>query len=255
MSSKKFTLLSIISISIIFLVSFLILAWTGPTQSPPLGNIEAPINVSTTTQTKKGGLNIMENLGVGTENPLTKLHVVGGYIRSDTGFCIGGNCINAWPSSEITGGGTINYLPKWSGNTSLTNSSLYEDSSYLNVTKYLNLQNQLCFKRDCGGDRQTIMKLSGNPQWVSLSTLASYLSSYVSKGTLDCYSSSRSGTDWAIASCASGYVASGGGCALRDDLGAQTLISKPSGSTSWYCDDNGTAGTAVTAYVVCCRIK
>jgi hypothetical protein len=33
-------------------------AWTGPTQSPPNGNVAAPINVGTTDQVKNGGLGV-----------------------------------------------------------------------------------------------------------------------------------------------------------------------------------------------------
>ena len=34
-------------------------AWTGPTQSPPLGNIDAPINVGTVLQTKLGSIALL----------------------------------------------------------------------------------------------------------------------------------------------------------------------------------------------------
>jgi hypothetical protein len=42
-------------------------------------------------------------VGIGTTNPGQKLDVFGGYIRSDTGFCIGGSCISKW--SDVGGGG------------------------------------------------------------------------------------------------------------------------------------------------------
>ena len=38
--------------------SFLALAWTGPTQAPPSGNVAAPINVGTTDQIKNSGLGV-----------------------------------------------------------------------------------------------------------------------------------------------------------------------------------------------------
>jgi hypothetical protein len=42
------------------------------------------------------------NVGIGTTIPGQKLDVYGGYIRSDTGFCIGTSCITSWPAG---GGG------------------------------------------------------------------------------------------------------------------------------------------------------
>ena len=43
------------------------------------------------------------NIGIGTTTPSQKLDVVGGYIRSDTGFCIGSDCITSW--GGVGGGG------------------------------------------------------------------------------------------------------------------------------------------------------
>ena len=42
------------------------------------------------------------NVGIGTTAPGQKLDVAGGYIRSDTGYCIGGSCITGWPSGAVT---------------------------------------------------------------------------------------------------------------------------------------------------------
>jgi hypothetical protein len=63
-------------------------AWNPPTQSPPGGNVESPLNVSSTTQTKLGVLNvnglrsyvdiIVDNrIGVGTTSPGFSLSVAG----------------------------------------------------------------------------------------------------------------------------------------------------------------------------------
>jgi hypothetical protein len=43
-------------------VSFIALAWTGPTSSPPNGNADAPVNVGTTAQFKNGNLGLWGNL-------------------------------------------------------------------------------------------------------------------------------------------------------------------------------------------------
>ena len=38
--------------------------WTEPTQTPPSGNVPAPLNVGSTDQTKQGGLTIQGSLKV-----------------------------------------------------------------------------------------------------------------------------------------------------------------------------------------------
>ena len=58
---------------------------------------------------KSGG-----NVGIGTTGPGAKLDVVGGYAKSDTGFCIGGSCITTWPSSS---GGTVTSISAGTGIT------------------------------------------------------------------------------------------------------------------------------------------
>jgi hypothetical protein len=163
--NKEQIFLFIITILISSFVTFIIsLAWTEPISNPPLGNIAAPLNISKTGQTKLGGLIlntggapiglIVENgkVGIGTRNPLQKLDVVGGYIRSDTGFCIRDNCITSWPSFQTplsvscyaspnpantnqtvtfysnVSGGTGNYTYNWSG--ACTGSSSYCSRSF-----------------------------------------------------------------------------------------------------------------------------
>lgn len=63
-------------------------AWTGPTTTPPMGNVNPPINTGSGAQTKAGDLgvntflasgnaSVLGNLGVGTSNPGVKLDVLG----------------------------------------------------------------------------------------------------------------------------------------------------------------------------------
>ena len=59
-----------------FVVLDLVWAWSNPIAAPPGGNAPAPINVSSTTQTKTGGLNIAGSLGIGTTTPSYPLHLV-----------------------------------------------------------------------------------------------------------------------------------------------------------------------------------
>ena len=77
--SKAITCFSIIAVVIgaVFLANGLILAWSPPTQSPTGGNVPAPLNVGSDTQSKAGGLNIGGNVGIGTTGLGYKLEVAG----------------------------------------------------------------------------------------------------------------------------------------------------------------------------------
>jgi len=65
--------------------------FTDPTQSPPNGNVEAPINVGSTAQAKAG------NFGANA--------IAGQWVQGVTGLCIGSDCRSAWPEGG-GGGGT-----------------------------------------------------------------------------------------------------------------------------------------------------
>jgi hypothetical protein len=79
----------------ISLVNYLVLAWTEPNQTPPGGNVNAPINVGNTGQSKSGGLILNTggagiglivdrgNVGIGTLAPTNKLQVAGKIYSSD----------------------------------------------------------------------------------------------------------------------------------------------------------------------------
>ena len=82
---------AIIGIALGFGLQF-VRAWTEPTTAPPNGNVGAPINTSSTAQTKAGGF---------TAETLTAATVKG-----TTQFCLGASCITAWPS-----GGGGGYVP------------------------------------------------------------------------------------------------------------------------------------------------
>jgi len=72
------------------IISFAVLAWTGPTANPPANNTPTPLNESNTSQTKEGGLTLNTggatnglivqsgNVGIGTTSPGAKLEVNGG---------------------------------------------------------------------------------------------------------------------------------------------------------------------------------
>ena len=88
-----------------FLVSFAFfatvgfaLAWTGPSGSPPNANVDAPINVGATLQTKLGGL--WAN-GVG--------------INSGYNFCMGATCITASQFASLASGASAQWATTTSG--------------------------------------------------------------------------------------------------------------------------------------------
>ena len=80
------TKIIILSLIVVLGASY-VYAWTGPTQSPPGGNTDAPINVSASSQYKAGALGVGGMLrgyanaifdgkvGIGTVNPGAKLHI------------------------------------------------------------------------------------------------------------------------------------------------------------------------------------
>ncbi len=64
---------------VLFLIGNYVFGWTTPLDDPPLSNLSAPINASSTEQTKTGGFNIATgggNVGIGTTNPGATLHVM-----------------------------------------------------------------------------------------------------------------------------------------------------------------------------------
>ena len=117
MKNNKYTKIIPLSIGVIILsliIGYVVWAWREPTGAPPTINVDAPINVGTTTQNKTGALGIggvfqannlavfNNNVGIGTTTPAARLHVEGniiahaptatshvatmGWVQAQTGF-------------------------------------------------------------------------------------------------------------------------------------------------------------------------
>ncbi len=70
------------------------------------------------------------NVGIGTNNPNQKLEVAGNV--SSTNFCLGGTCISSW-SSGLNGGGTLNYVGKFTGSGTIGNSLLFDNGTNVGI--------------------------------------------------------------------------------------------------------------------------
>ena len=87
-------------------------------------------------------LSVLEsgNVGIGTTGPSQKLDV-SGYVRGSSGLCINNDCRTSWPvdtnsGGTLTGGGSGNYVPKWTGGTSLGNSTIFDDGTTVTLNSY-----------------------------------------------------------------------------------------------------------------------
>ena len=123
-------------------------------------SVEQTADISTLTVTGSdfsvGGSTLVVKagrVGIGTTSPLNTLHVqgvnngiAGVYINdatpsatANTLYSIGGtlywngSVVGVFGNSTLTGGGTVNYLPKWTGTTALGTSVLYENAGNIGI--------------------------------------------------------------------------------------------------------------------------
>lgn len=163
-------LLSVLSVIIATLVVVIIVfAWEEPTQIPPGGNVDAPLNVGPIGQAKKGNLMLntdgalsngllvpFGNVGIGTTGPDAKLHIQGGVCIDTDGVCSdpgagnltvgdGTGKINAGiidPVFDIGGKKYSTYMPDYAGGTRIETAGLLEikgNEPFKNVIDFDNL--------------------------------------------------------------------------------------------------------------------
>jgi hypothetical protein len=201
------------------------------------------------------------NVGIGTTAPGQKLDVVGGYIRSDTGFCIGTSCITSWPGGGgVSGSGTTNYIAKWTGSTSLGNSIIYDNGTNVGIgTTAPGQKLTVAGNIDVTGNR--ILNLA-TPINASDAATKGYVDAQVANArpaNWDCVLVSAytapDGTP-PTAQCPAGYKLITGGCDMNifepDIAGGSYFpwVSRPA-NNGWYCSNN--VGWGEWAYAWCCR--
>lgn len=99
-------------------------AWTGPTASPPNGNVPAPLNVGSTAQTKSGALTIsgVFNIGNGLFNT-----TAGGTVLDANGAWVRTYGSGGWYNSTYGGGwymADATYIRNYNGKQIYLNSNL-----------------------------------------------------------------------------------------------------------------------------------
>ena len=106
--------------AVVLLAASILSAWTGPTQSPPEGNVAAPINVGSVDQVKDAALGvdglavfgsqyIQGNLGIGVESPTTALDVAGAIRMRGGGTPGAGKVLVATDGNGTLAWGTLSY--------------------------------------------------------------------------------------------------------------------------------------------------
>ena len=234
-----------LGIPLLALLSFtLVTAWTGPTASPPNGNVAPPINVGTAQQVKNGtigvnGLVVFGNSLLGgfadSDAYLNFGATTGssGYgIRDNNGLLEFKNSSSTWQSLQsvlwnLCGGpcgGTSNWTA--SGNNIYNTNSGNVGIGTANPAEKLDLGG--------GNIKMGYEQVSGAGGLVSPKTI---------------------GGD--LARCSAGKKVIGGGC-LSNWYMTHITQSYPSSDSTWYCaayNTDSSAASTIYAYAICANMK
>lgn len=113
------------------------------------------------------------NVGIGTAGPSQKLDVVG-YIKGQSGLCIGNDCRGSWPSfSGITGGGTTNRITKFTSGSNVGDSQISDSGSLVTIPTILQVSGNRIMGSDglypmswVPGNGNTTVSIGGGSHWV-----------------------------------------------------------------------------------------
>lgn len=136
--NKKILLIALVAA---LTVSSSALAWTGPTQAPPNGNVSAPVNIGTTAQVKNGGLSVNSLAVFGNTiisgvsrylNFGTTAGATGYGIRDNAGVMEVKSSGGSW-LGLLSGSGTTNYLPKLTAARTIGTSQIFDNGTNVGV--------------------------------------------------------------------------------------------------------------------------
>ena len=113
-------------------ISYLIFAWQPPSETPPGGNVDAPINTGATTQSKSGGLNIGKGVAIGTGGAISandsnkrSLQIAtdtgyGGIYNNHSGYLLFSTMPGGWGTSQLHFARSTNWGGYDSSNPTMT---------------------------------------------------------------------------------------------------------------------------------------
>lgn len=229
--NKNFSFLFVLGLGIIA-VSTIVYGWTGPTATPPDGNVDAPINVGSSVQKKIGSF----SLGGDLRNQNIKFDVIGAGMFNDlfTGTLQISGGTGAGTRGKVLVASNDNGLVEW-----VSTSTIFSPvtSSNNNGVNRIIAGNGISISPTSGTGTVTVSRGNTVPTYVTCS----------SNGEASC-----------TASCSAGKYVTGGGCDIN--MGQNSIYdsgiisSRPtSNRTGWYCQSYTTEGSVfpMTGYAIC----
>lgn len=226
--------------------TFVALAWTGPTQAPPNGNVSAPLNVGTVDQIKNA------NLGI------NGLAVFGNTILQASSYLNWGSTAGTNGYGIRDNAGTLEFKNS-SGSWANLNTTVQSSLTINGITT--NGLGQVSQVKFADGTTQTTANnsvtgittnSSGVTQITFFNGTTQTTAAPSSSGFTSCtqVSVSNGSGNTANASCAAGYTMTGGGC--TSGAGFVITTSYPASATTWRCTVNNNAGLPIS-YAICCH--